>query len=240
MANGQKGTILLVEDHQELAGTVGDFLEARGYDVDFAGDGLLAVRLATSQTFDAIVLDLMLPGIDGLEVCRRLRQDARLTTPILMLTARDQLDDKLSGFGVGADDYLVKPFDLPELVARLEALIRRERGIASVYTVGDISLNLDTMEVRRGDTEIRLSRTLFDMLRILLREAPKVVPRETIEHELWGDDLPDSDTLRSHLYNLRRAVDKPFDFPMIETLPGRGYRIRTPGDELDTQQQQDL
>jgi DNA-binding response OmpR family regulator len=190
----------------------------------------LAVRLASSESFDAIVLDLMLPGIDGIEVCRRLRQEARLTTPILMLTARDQLDDKLSGFDVGADDYLVKPFDLPELVARLEALIRRERGIASVYRVGDISLNLDTMEVHRGDTEIRLSRTLFDMLRILLREAPKVVPREMIERELWGDDLPDSDTLRSHLYNLRRAIDKPFDFPMIETLPGRGYRIRTPTD----------
>ena len=228
MSSGQKGNILLVEDHQELAGTVGDFLEARGYAVDFAADGLLALHLAATQPFDAIVLDLMLPGIDGITVCKRLRKDAQLTTPILMLTARDQLDDKLSGFEVGADDYLVKPFDLPELVARIEALMRRGRGLTSTYSAGDLTMNLDTMEVHRAGSEIKLSRTLFDILRILLREAPKVVPREMIERELWGDDLPDSDTLRSHLYNLRRAVDKPFDFPMIETLAGRGYRLRTP------------
>lgn len=226
MASGQKGSILLVEDHQELAGTVGDFLEAQNYAVDFAADGLLAMHLAVTQHFDAIILDVMLPGLDGLSVCKRLRKDAQLTTPIIMLTARDQLDDKLSGFDVGADDYLVKPFDLPELVARVEALIRRGKGISSGYSAGELSMNLDTMEVRRGDTDIKLSRTLFDILKILLREAPKVVPRETIERELWGDDLPDSDTLRSHLYNLRRAVDKPFDHPMIETLAGRGYRIR--------------
>ncbi len=227
MPSGLKGSILLVEDHQELAGTVGDFLEANNYAVDFAADGLLAMHLAVTQPFDAIVLDVMLPGLDGISVCKRLRKDAQLTTPIIMLTARDQLEDKLTGFDVGADDYLVKPFDLPELVARIEALIRRGRGIASVFTVGDLSMNLDTMEVRRGDTDIKLSRTLFEILKILLREAPKVVPRETIERELWGDDLPDSDTLRSHLYNLRRAVDKPFEFPMIETLAGRGYRLRT-------------
>lgn len=226
MASGIKGNILLVEDHQELAGTVGDFLEAHNYAVDFAADGLLAMHLAVTQPFDAIVLDVMLPGLDGISVCKRLRKDAQLTTPILMLTARDQLEDKLQGFDVGADDYLVKPFDLPELVARIEALIRRGRGISSVFSVGEVTMNLDTMEVHRGGTEIKLSRTLFDILKILMREAPKVVPRETIERELWGDDLPDSDTLRSHLYNLRRAVDKPFDFPMIETLAGRGYRIR--------------
>jgi DNA-binding response OmpR family regulator len=143
-----------------------------------------------------------------------------------MLTARDQLTDKLAGFEVGADDYLVKPFDMPELVARIEAIIRRGRGIASVYTVDDLTMDLETMEVRRGGHEIKLSRTMFDILRILLRESPKVVPRETLERELWGDDLPDSDTLRSHLYNLRRVVDKPFDRPLVETLAGRGYRIR--------------
>jgi len=168
----------------------------------------------------------MLPGVDGIEVCRRLRRDARLSTPILMLTARDQLSDKLSGFEVGADDYLVKPFELPELVARLEALIRRERGVSSIYSVGDLTLDLDTLEATRRGITLKLSRTLFDILRVLMREAPKVVTRDAIEQELWGDDLPDSDTLRSHLYNLRQVVDKPFDEPLIETLPGRGYRIR--------------
>jgi DNA-binding response OmpR family regulator len=222
--------ILLVEDHPALAETVGDYLEAKGYTVDFAGDGLLALQLATSEHFDAIVLDLMLPKLSGLEVCRRLRQEARLTTPILILTARDQLDDKLKGFEVGADDYLVKPFDLPELVARIEALMRRGRGLASTYRAGDLFMNLETLEVTRAGVEIKLSKTLFDILRILLREAPKVVPRETIERELWGDDLPDSDTLRSHLYNLRKLIDRPFEQPLIETLAGRGYRVRVSGD----------
>jgi DNA-binding response OmpR family regulator len=226
-----KASILLVEDHPALAETVGDFLEARGYTVDFAADGLLALQLATSEHFDAIVLDLMLPGINGLEVCRRLRREAQLTTPILILTARDQLDDKLKGFEVGADDYLVKPFDLPELVARIEALLRRGRGMTSIYRVGDLTMNLETMEVERAGVEIKLSKTLFDILRILLRESPKVVPRETIERELWGDDLPDSDTLRSHLYNLRKAIDRPFEQPLIETLAGRGYRLRGPDSE---------
>jgi DNA-binding response OmpR family regulator len=218
--------ILLVEDHPALAETVGDYLEAKGYTVDFARDGALALQLATSEHFDAIVLDLMLPRVNGLEVCRRLRQEARLTTPILILTAREQLDDKLKGFEVGADDYLVKPFDLPELVARIEALMRRGKGLASTYRAGDLFMNVETLEVTRAGVEIKLSKTLFDILRILLRESPKVVPREMIERELWGDDLPDSDTLRSHLYNLRKSIDRPFDQPLIETFAGRGYRVR--------------
>ena len=226
MSRKLNGKILLVEDHQDLAETVGDYLESRGYVVDFAADGLQALHLGVTESFDAIVLDLMLPGLNGIEVCRRLRTDAQVTTPVLMLTARDQLDDKLTGFEAGADDYLVKPFDMPELVARLDALIRRERGVESSYTVGELTLNVDTMEVTRAGQPIRLSRTLFDILRILMREAPKVVPRQALERELWGDDLPDSDALRSHLYNLRQAVDKPFDTPLIETLASRGYRIR--------------
>jgi len=226
MTAARNGNVLLVEDNHDLAETVGDFLEAKGFRVDYAADGLLAMHLAVTEPFDAIVLDVMLPGLDGLEVCRRLRRDAQLATPIIMLTARDQLDDKLKGFDVGADDYLVKPFALAELVARIESLIRRGRGIASTYSVGELHMDLDTLEVRRGDVEIKLSRTLFDILRVLMRESPKVVSRETIERELWGDDPPDSDPLRSHLYNLRRAVDRPFDVPLIETLAGRGYRIR--------------
>jgi DNA-binding response OmpR family regulator len=203
-------SILIVEDHPALAETVGDYLEAKGYQVDFAADGVMAMQLTSTEHFDAIVLDLMLPRMNGIEVCRRLRQEAQNTTPILMLT--------------------VKPFALPELVARIEALLRRGRGLTSVYRIGELTMNLETMEVHRDGVEIKLSKTLFDILRILMREAPKVVPRETIERELWGDDLPDSDTLRSHLYNLRRAIDRPFEKPLIETLAGRGYRVRT-GDE---------
>ena len=221
----QAATVLLVEDHQELAATAGAYLESSGFIVDYASDGNMALSLAAETTFDAIVLDIMLPGIDGIEVCRRLRQEERAATPIIMLTARDQLEDKLSGFEVGCDDYLVKPFDMPELVARIEALIRRERGLAARYEVGPIALDVDTLSVTRDGDPLKLSRTGFDILKILMREAPKVVTRETIERELWGEDVPDSDALRSHLYNLRQVVDKPFGSQLIETLPGRGYRL---------------
>ena len=217
--------ILLVEDHQELAETVGAFLEASGYVVDYAADGLVALHLAVTERFDTIVLDIMLPGLDGIEVCKRLRRDAKLSTPVIMLTARDQLQDKLDGFDVGADDYLVKPFDMPELVARIEALVRRDRGLESKYQVGDLVLDTDTLEVTRAGTSINLSKTVFEILKILMREHPKAVSRVDMERELWGDEPPDSDALRSHLYNLRQAVDRPFDTPMIETITGQGYRI---------------
>jgi DNA-binding response OmpR family regulator len=222
-----RGVVLIVEDHPELAETVGDFLEANGYGVDFAEDGLSAMHLAVTGQYDAIVLDVMLPGPDGLEVCRRLRKEAHVDVPIIMLTARDQLQDKIAGFDVGADDYLVKPFAMPELAVRLEALMRRRRGDVSptTYQTADLTLNTGTAEVRRGDQEITLSRTLFTILRVLMREAPNVVSRQRLEQELWGDEPPDSDALRSHIYSLRRLVDKPFDRQLIETVPGRGFRI---------------
>lgn len=221
-----KTKVLLVEDHQELAQTVGAFLEASDHIVDYAADGLVALHLAVTENFDIIVLDIMLPGVDGIEVCRRLRNDAKLRTPIIMLTARDQLDDKLQGFDVGADDYLVKPFDLPELAARIAALIRRDRGLESRYQVGELILDTDSLEITREGKPIKASKTVFEILRILMREHPRVVKRAEIERELWDDDPPDSDALRSHLYNLRQAVDRPFAKPMIETVTGQGYRLR--------------
>ena len=233
MNASNQGSLLLVEDNPDLAETVGDFLEAKGYLVDYAGDGLVAMHLAVTENFDAIVLDIMLPGLNGIEVCKRLRHEAQLATPIIMLTAKDQLDDKLQGFDVGADDYLVKPFDLPELVARIDALIRRDRGVTNTLEVGELRMNLDTLQAWRGDTEIKLSGTLFNILKILMRESPNVVTRAALEREVWGDDLPDSDTLRSHLYNLRRAVDRPFPTALVETLAGRGYRIRDAAESGD-------
>jgi len=225
-----KHAILLVEDHRPLAQTVGSYLEASGFEVDYAADGLTALHLAVTQPFDAIVLDVKLPGIDGIEVCRRLRKDARLPTPILMLTARDRLDDKLAGFDAGADDYLVKPFDLPELEARLRSLVRRGHGDAyqREYRVADLVLDADTGEVTRGGQRFRLSPKQFEILRLLMRESPSVVGREAIERHVWGDELPDSDALRSHLYALRKTIDRPFAAELIETLPGRGVRIRAP------------
>src|SRR5262245_1234042 len=190
MTHTSHQTILLVEDHTPLAQTVGAFLEASGFVVDYAADGLTAMHLAVTQPFSAIVLDIKLPGLDGVEVCRRLRKDARLATPIIMLTARDRLPDKLAGFDAGADDYLVKPFDLPELEARLRSLIRRREGdsFQREFVVADLTLNVDTREVRRSGKRVRLSPKQFDILLLLMRVSPRVVNRETIERDVWGDE----------------------------------------------------
>jgi DNA-binding response OmpR family regulator len=222
--------ILLVEDHKPLAQAVGAYLESAGFIMDYAHDGLCALHLATTQRYDAIILDISLPGIDGLTICLRLRQDAHLSTPILMLTARDQLQDKLAGFQHGADDYLIKPFDMPELEARIVALIRRERGELdeAVYKIHDLSFDTRTMQVIRNGQMIHLSPTCLRILRILMRESPNLVTREQLEQELWGELTPDSDTLRSHLYKLRKAIDKPFDLPLLETQQGLGFRLIAP------------
>ena len=219
--------LLLVEDNRDLAETTGLFLEGAGFELDYAADGLTALHLGTVNSYDAIILDLGLPGLDGIEVCQRLRRDAGLSAPVLMLTARDQLDDKLEGFHHGADDYLVKPFALPELVVRLRALIRRDRGTIQQKSlvVGDLLLDLRKQEARREGKLLRLTPTGLKILRILMRQSPNLVRREDLERELWGDEVPDSDTLRSHLYQLRRSLDKPFATPMLETVQGLGLRL---------------
>lgn len=219
--------VLLVEDHRALAETVLDFLQTVGFETDYAADGLSGLHLASREHYDVIILDVMLPGLNGFELCARLRQEKAITTPILLLTARDQLQDKLEGFQQGADDYLVKPFDLPELVARLVALLRRSRGelAADILQVADLTLNTGTLEVARAGQPIHLSPTCLRILKILMRESPKIVTREALEQELWGDLLPDSDTLRSHLYKIRRAVDKPFAKPLLHTMAGQGVKL---------------
>ncbi|AFJ01508.1 two-component system regulatory protein [Methylophaga frappieri] len=225
-------TILIVEDHRDLAANIGDYLESGGFVVDFATDGISALQLCADNHYDAIVLDIMLPGLDGFEVCRRLRQEAHKNMPIIMLTARDTLNDKVDGFDAGADDYLIKPFELRELEVRLIAMIRRQRGEleGGQLQVDDLCFDLQTMRVTRGDAPIKLSRITLQILRILMRESPKLVTREQLETEVWGEDTPDSDTLRSHLYNLRKSIDKPFASPLMHTIPGVGYKICSASD----------
>lgn len=225
-------TILIVEDHRDLAANVGDYLQAGGFTVDFAADGISALQLSAENHYDAIVLDVMLPGIDGFEVCKRLRKELHSVTPVIMLTARDTINDKVNGFDVGADDYLIKPFELRELEARLAALIRRQRGEleGGQLQVGNLRFDLETMRVSRDDKPIKLSPITLHILRILMRESPKLVSRERLESEVWGDDTPDSDTLRSHLYNLRKNIDKPFDQQLMHTIPGVGYKVCLPED----------
>ncbi len=221
--------VLVIEDNRDIAANIGDYLEDRGHMVDFAADGVSGLHLAVVNEFDAIILDLNLPGIDGLEVCRRLRADARKQTPVLMLTARDSLDNKLTGFEAGADDYLVKPFALQEVEARLQVLSRRGKLSASrVLSIADLEFNLDTLEVERAGKQVQLNPTALKILQILMEASPAVVTRQEIEARVWGEELPDSDSLRVHIHGLRAALDKPFDKALIQTRHGIGYRIADP------------
>jgi DNA-binding response OmpR family regulator len=223
-------SLLLIEDHRDIAEMVGSYLETRGFAVDYAADGVTGLHLAVANDYDLIVLDLMLPGLDGLSLCQKLRNEARRDTPLLMLTARDTPQDKVTGLDAGADDYLVKPFDIRELEARVRALLRRRRGqvAAEVLKVADLTLDTGTLEAQRAGRPLALTPITLKLLTILMRASPRVVSRRELEREVWGELSPDSDTLRSHLYTLRKVIDRPFNKPLLHTVPGTGYRLADP------------
>ena len=227
MAMSNNPLVLLIEDHADIADMVCAYLESRGFAVDYASDGITGLHLAVTNDYDAIVLDLMLPGMDGLEVCNKLRNEARRDTPVIMLTARDTLDDKISGLEIGADDYLIKPFAIQELEARIHSIIRRHNGEVAreILSVGDLVLDTGTLKVERAGKELNMTPIGLKILTILMRSTPSVVSRRELERQVWGDILPDSDTLRSHLYNLRKVIDKPFDKQLLHTIQGTGYKI---------------
>ncbi|SFB01753.1 response regulator transcription factor [Azotobacter beijerinckii] len=218
--------ILVIEDNRDILANVLDYLELKGYTVDCAQDGLSGLHLAVTGQYDLIVLDVMLPGIDGYQLCERLRNDAGSETPIIMLTARDSLDDRLQGLAKGADDYLLKPFALSELVARIEAVLRRTQGSRKrQLQVSDLLYDLDTLSVSRAGKPLKLNPVGYKLLAILMQKSPAVVRREFLENALWGDDLPESDSLRSHIHQLRQTLDKPFDKRLLHTVHGIGYRL---------------
>lgn len=219
--------VLIVEDDAAIAANLYDYLEASGYEVDIAANGPLGLRMALADAWDAILLDLSLPGMDGLTLCRKLREEARRDTPVLMLTARDALEDKLAGFVQGADDYLVKPFSLKEVGARVSALIKRYRGRVAPMDLrfADVRLALSTMTVERAGHPVRLPPKCLQLLRILMQSPNRVFSRAELETEVWGEALPDSDTLRTHVYTLRRALSAPGQPDLIETVHGIGYRL---------------
>lgn len=223
--------ILIIEDDATIAANLYDFLEARGHSIDAAADGVTGLHLAVSQTFDAIVLDLGLPGMDGLTLARKLREEAHVETPILMLTARDTLDDKLEGFARGADDYLVKPFSLKEVEARLTAMHRRSSGRVTprLLEAGTLTLDPKTMAVRFSGAEVKLPPKCLRILELLMQEPGRVVSRDEIERLVWGEAQETSDTLRSHLHTLRRALTAAGGHDPVETLHGIGYRLRNTG-----------
>lgn len=217
---------LIVEDNRDICGNIATYLEKLGYVLDFAHDGVTAMNLALANPFDVIVLDLMIPRMDGLTFCQRLRENAEIETPVLMLTARDTLDDRLKGFAAGADDYLIKPFALQELHARILALYKRSRRNAyNLLTVGDLTLNRSTLQVHRAGRRVDINPAGMKLLRRMMEESPSVVDRDELETLLWADERPDGDALRSHMYKLRQAIDRPFDRPLIHTVHRIGYRI---------------
>jgi DNA-binding response OmpR family regulator len=221
--------ILVIEDNRDILANILDYLQLKGFSVDCAQDGLSGLHLASTGHYDLIVLDIMLPGIDGFQVCKRLREDGHNEVPILMLTARDALDDRLHGLNVGADDYLIKPFALSELVARIEAILRRSQGSRKrQLKVADLLYDLDTLHVSRAGQPLKLNPIGLKLLAVLMQKSPAVIRREALEEALWGDDSPDSDSLRSHIHQLRQVLDKPFPTPLLHTLHGVGYRLAEP------------
>ncbi len=219
--------ILVIEDDADIASNIGQYFEDKGHELDFAYSGNHGLELATDHRFDLIILDLMLPGKDGITVCREFRQQARLDTPILMLTARDTLDDKISGFEAGTDDYLVKPFSLRELEVRVHALTRRGQTSqhSAVIKIDNLELNRDTMQVTRASQPVKLKPKAFKILEYLMQHADRVIPRQELIAHIWSDDPPEGDPLRVHIHSLRKKIDKPFNSELIHTVHGVGYRL---------------
>jgi DNA-binding response OmpR family regulator len=219
--------LLLIEDHLDIAANISEYFEARGTHIAHETEGVAGLQKALAEPFDAIVLDLMLPGLDGLALCRQLRQAGRTHVPVLMLTAKDLLEDKIEGFEAGADDYLVKPFSLIELDARLKALMRRANvpQAPRVISVDDLSFDLDTLEAQRGGEPVKLNPTTRRLLMLLIQNTHRVVTRAELERELWGDQPPQGDFLRAHMHALRAAIDKNFSLKLLHTIHGTGYRL---------------
>ena len=224
--------VLIIEDNPDIAENLAGYLEPRGYSLDFAANGYAGLALAAQNDYDVLILDVGLPGLDGLTLCQKIRTELKKTTPVLMLTARDTIEDKVAGFESGADDYLIKPFSVIELEARIKSLARRAKGAApgQMLQVGNLSFNVETYEAAHAGEALTLTKTGYRILACLMREAPKVVTREALEAEIWGDNRPDSDALRTHIHALRQALDRGHAGSMVKTVQGIGYRL-VAGDE---------
>lgn len=223
--------ILVVEDHAMLRARIVALLRDAGHVVEEASDGRLGLQLALEQPPDVLVLDLGLPGLDGVQLCRTLRECAPAHVPVLMLTARDSLDDKAQGFAAGADDYLVKPFAGEELLWRCRALSRRHRlGQPHVLVLGDLRLDRTRGRAERADRCLELPPIAYKLLLHLAQAWPRIVTRSELVRSVWGDEPPESNPLRSHMYQLREALDKPFATPMLKTVHGVGYTLELPRD----------
>ncbi|TCS43336.1 response regulator transcription factor [Reinekea marinisedimentorum] len=218
---------LLVEDDVDLATAVIDYFEMEDISCDHAVNGVIGLNLIEKNRYQVIVLDLNLPLMNGLNVCKKMREQG-IDTPVLMLTAMDTLNDKLTGFDHGADDYLVKPFAVEELVARVLALSKRKSGQVTKLQVAGIELDLAGAQAFHHGTALKISPTEFKILEVLLRNSPNPVSRERIFQEVWGDDQPESNSLKVHIFNLRKQLAKAGDKNILRTVPNVGFAIGEP------------
>ncbi|OBQ55237.1 response regulator transcription factor [Halodesulfovibrio spirochaetisodalis] len=217
--------VLLVEDDYDLATSLVEFLELEHITCDHAANGQHGIELIKQNQYDVIMTDIMMPKMDGLSLCDALRKEG-VDTPILMLTARDTLEDKIAGFDVGTDDYLVKPFALKEMLVRVRALAKRRSSQSRKYTVGDLELDTDSVTATRAGKVLQLTPTEWKLLLELTRLSPQVVSRDQLIRAVWGDETPESNTLKVHMHKLRQKVDKPFPTALITTLPRHGFILR--------------
>lgn len=218
--------VLLLEDNVPLAESIGEYLEERGCYLDYAYTAESCLTLIEQNQYDVLVFDIAMPGMSGLEACRQLRQHAQVATPLIFLTARDTLDDKLLGYQSGCDDYLVKPFAPEELFCRIESLTHRgPRRDIGLQSIGPLTVNYATHEVMRDGKRIALHKTQFEILKLLIQHYPNVVTKDALERAIWGQFPPESDALRTHLFRLRNLIDKPFPTALIKTLHGKGYQL---------------
>jgi len=219
--------ILIVEDDLDLACSVIDYLSQSGLTLDHAFNAVQALKLLDEYSYDLIILDVILPKVNGFELCEKLRFNDKFTLPIIFLTAMDTLENKILGFNSGCDDYLVKPFDLPELECRIFALNKRGQSTnVNEIIFGELILYPLERKVYRNDNQIFLNKNQFNILMELIKQHPRAVTREKLIELIWEDDVPDTDSLRSHIYRLRNLIDKPYLFSMIETVNRIGFRIR--------------
>ncbi|PSW17694.1 DNA-binding response regulator [Photobacterium sanctipauli] len=225
---------LIIEDDKDLAAAISDYMELEGVEFDFAFNGAAGLNLALENRYDIILLDISMPKMDGLTVCQQLREKG-ISTPVLMLTARDTLEDKIKGFNAGSDDYLVKPFAMEELTVRIKALVRRTQGTVNKLKVGDLSIDIDKHQVQRGGEAINLPPACWKMLVCLMQNSPNVVSKAELERYVWDDEQPESDSLKVHLFKLRKLIDKPFPHPLIHTVHGVGIVIKEQ-DEIKEQE----
>lgn len=224
----QSLSILIIEDNPALAANIYDYLEACGHQPDAAPDGESGLGLLAINRYDAVVLDWMMPRMDGMTMLARLRRNLGSTIPVIVITAKDQLEHKLEGFTTGADDYVVKPVALAELEIRLRVLVQRSSGAqarADVLEVADLRFDLGTLEVTRAGRPVAMTPVRRQLLELLMRRSPGLVRREELEALIWQDRVPGNDVLRSHMHMLRKAVDGDAACKLVRTVAGSGYRL---------------